>query len=107
MSCALEKPLPVGENIETMVFEKNTSEVQPEVTWYSDSFHLILTEGAIEETKIGTISLIRIDGTNKVEIYGQSLHSPKVYSVPSGDKVIILTSFKSDEKTDLYTVSIR
>jgi len=103
----MEKPLPVGENIETMVFEKNASEVQPEVTWYSDSFHLILTEGAIEETKIGTISLIRIDGTNKVEIYGQSLHSPKVYSVPSGDKVIILTSFKSDEKTDLYTVSIR
>jgi len=103
----MEKPLPVGEKIETMVFEKNVNEPQPEVTWYSDSFHLILTEGNILETKMGTISLIRIDGTNKVEIYGQSLHSPKVFSVPSGDKLIILTSFKSDEKTDLYTVGIR
>jgi len=103
----MEKPLPVGENVETMVFEKNINEVQPKVTWYSDSFHLILTEGNILEDKLGTISLIRIDGTNKVEIYGQSLHSSKVYSAPSGDKVIILTSFKSDEKTDLYTVSIR
>ena len=103
----MEKPLPVGENIETIVFEKNINEAQPEITWYSDSFHLILTEGNIVEEKIGTISLIRIDGTNKVEIYGQSLHSPKVYSAPSGDKVIILTSFKSDEKTDLYTVSVR
>jgi len=103
----MEKPLPVGENVETMVFEKNINEVQPKVTWYSDSFHLILTEGNILEDKLGTISLIRIDGTNKVEIYGQSLHSSKVYSAPSGDKVIILTSFKSDEKTDLYTVGIR
>lgn len=103
----METPLPVGENVETMVFEKNINDAQPEVTWYSDSFHLILTEGNIAEEKLGTISLIRIDGSNKVEIYGQSLYSSKVYSAPSGDKVIILTSFKSDDKTDLYTVGIR
>lgn len=103
----MEKPLPVGEKVETVVFERNIIDPQPEITWYADSFHLILTEGSIEEEKVGTINLIRIDGTNKVEIYGRSLHSSKVFSVPSGDKIIILTSFKSDGKTDLYTVSIR
>ena len=103
----MEKPLPVGEKTETIVFEKNVNEPQPEITWYADSFHLILTEGNILEEKTGTISLIRIDGSNKIEIYGRSIYSPNVYSVPSGDKIIILTSFKSDGKTDLYTVGIR
>ncbi len=103
----MEKPLPVGEKVETVVFEKNAGEPQPEITWYSDSFHLILTEGNILEDNWGTISLVRIDGSNKVEIYSQSLHSPLVYSVPSGDKIIILTTFKSGDQTDLYTVGIR
>jgi hypothetical protein len=103
----MEKPLPVGEKVETLVFEKNVNETQPKITWFADSFHLILTEGNILEDGWGTISLIRIDGTNKVEIYSQSLHSPFVYSVPSGDKIIILTTFKSGDQTDLYTVGIR
>ena len=30
-----------------------------------------------------------------------------VFAVPSGDKIIVLTSFKSGEQTDLYTVGIR
>jgi hypothetical protein len=103
----MEKPLPVGEKVETTVFTTNINDPQPEITWYADSFHLILTEGNIEEESQGTISLIRIDGSNKVEIYGGSIHSPKVYSVPTGDKIIILTSFKSGDQTDLYTVGIR
>lgn len=103
----MEKPLPVGEKVETTVFTTNVNDPQPDISWYSDSFHLILTEGPIAEEKKGTISLIRIDGTNKVEIYGGSLNSPKVYSVPTGDKIIILTSFKSGDQTDLYTVGIR
>ncbi len=103
----MEKPLPVGEKVETTVFTTNIDDSQPEISWYSDSFHLILTEGNIAEEKWGTISLIRIDGTNKIEIYGKTLHSPLVYSVPTGDKIIILTSFKSGDQTDLYTVGIR
>ena len=103
----MEKPLPVGEKIETVVFATLVKDPQPEVTWYSDSFHLILTEGNVTEEKRGTVSLIRIDGTNKIEIYGEAIHSPKVYSVPAGDKIIILTSFKSGDQTDLYTVGIR
>lgn len=102
-----EKPLPIGEKVETLVFETNTADPQPIFSWYSDSFHLIMVEGDIENTKEGTLSLIRIDGTNKAEIYNNTLYSDNVFSTPGGDKVIILTSFKSSDRTDLYTVSIR
>lgn len=103
----LEKPLPVGEKMENTVLEIASSEKQPLLTWYPDSFHLIMTEGDIAEEQRGRISLIRIDGTNKTEIYYNTLLSDKVYSSKDGDKVIILTSFKSSNQTDLYTVGIR
>jgi len=102
-----EDPLPIGEKIETVVFRKNMNEIQPKLNWYTDSFHLILVEGNVEADKRGTISLIRIDGTNKTEIYNNTLHSDIVFSTPGGDKAIISTSFKSSGQTDLYTVSIR
>jgi hypothetical protein len=35
------------------------------------------------------------------------LYSDRAFSTPGGDKIIILTSFKSGDQTDLYTVSIR
>lgn len=102
-----EDPLPIGEKVETVVFRKNIDETQPKLNWYTDSFHLIMVEGNVEANKNGTISLIRIDGTNKTEIYNNTLHSDTVFSTPGGDKVIISTSFKSSGQTDLYTVSIR
>ncbi len=102
-----EKPIPVGEKDDTLVLTTNVTDAQPKISWYSDSFHLILVEGNVEKDKKGSISLIRIDGTNKVEIYNNTLYSDSVYSAPSGDKVIILTSFKSGDQTDLYTVGIR
>ncbi len=103
----MEKPIPVGEKVETIVFTTITSDPQPKVSWYADSFHLILTEGDIEKDHRGKISLIRIDGTNKTEIYDSVLYSDKVFSSPGGDKLVILTSFKSGEQTDLYTIGIR
>ncbi|MFC1700192.1 PEGA domain-containing protein [Patescibacteria group bacterium] len=102
-----EDPLPIGENVETVVFRKSVNETQPKINWYADSFHLILVEGNVSYDKKGTISLIRIDGTNKTEIYNNTLHSDIVFSTPGGDKAIISTSFKSSGQTDLYTVSIR
>ncbi len=102
-----ETPIPVGEKVESLVFSTNVNEPQPKVTWYTDSFHLIMVEGDIENEKKGTVSLIRIDGSNKTEIYNNTLYSDKAFSSPGGDKVIILTSFKSGDQTDLYTVSIR
>jgi len=102
-----ENPIPVGEKIETLVFTTNINNPQPKISWYSDSFHLILVEGDIEKENKGIVSLIRIDGTNKTEIYSNTLYSDLAFSTPSGDKVIILTSFKSGGQTDLYTVGIR
>lgn len=102
-----EKPLPVGEKIDTVVFTTKATDPQPNINWYSDSFHLIVVDGNPEVDKKGQISIIRIDGTNKTEIYNNTLMSGNVYSAPSGDKVIIVTSYKSGGQTDLYTVSIR
>ena len=103
----LEKPLPIGEKVETTVFTTKISDVQPKISWYSDSFHLILTENYNDTEKKGTISLIRIDGTNKTEVYNNTLYSDAVYSAPGGEKLIMLTSLKSSGQVDLYTVGIR
>ncbi len=102
-----EKPLPVGELTNTVVFTTNTVDPQPQISWYSDSFHLILTEGNPAMDKRGTIYLIRIDGTNKTEIYNNTLYSKNIFVSPGGDKLVVLTSFKSSEQTDLYTIGIR
>ncbi|NMB91968.1 PEGA domain-containing protein [candidate division WWE3 bacterium] len=102
-----ENPIPIGEKVETLVFTTNINAPQPKISWYSDSFHLILVEGDIEKENKGSVSLIRIDGTNKTEIYNNTLYSNLAFSTPSGDKIIILTSFKSSGQTDLYTVGIR
>jgi len=103
----MEKPLPVGENVETIVFTTNINDKQPKVSWYADSYHLILVEMAATEDNKGSISLLRIDGTNKTEIYNNTLYSDIAYSAPGGDKIIILTSFKSTNVPDLYTIGIR
>ncbi|OGC70443.1 hypothetical protein A2415_02550 [candidate division WWE3 bacterium RIFOXYC1_FULL_39_7] len=103
----LEIPIPIGEKVENLVFETNAADPQPKINWYADSFHLILVEGSPLTDKRGVISLIRIDGTNKTEIYSNTLFSDNVFSAPGGDKVIISTSFKSNNQVDLYTVSIR
>ena len=103
----MEKPMPVGEKSETLVFVTNTGDVQPKISWYSDSFHLVMVEGNVAVDHKGIISLIRIDGSNKVEIYNNTLYSDSVFSAPGGDKFIILTTFKSGGDTNLYTIAIR
>jgi len=102
-----EKPLPVGEQVDAVVFTTTTTDPQPQVSWYSDSFHLILTEGNPEMDKHGTIYIIRIDGTNKTEIYNNTLYSSKAFVAPGGDKLVVLTSFKSADQTNLYTIGLR
>ncbi|KKU30623.1 MAG: hypothetical protein UX44_C0017G0006 [candidate division WWE3 bacterium GW2011_GWA1_46_21] len=103
----MEKPLPVGEKVETVVFTIDTKNPKPKVSWYADSFHLILIENYSDQEYKGTIGLIRIDGTNKTVVYNNSMYSDMVFSAPGGDKIIVLTSLKSGEQTDLYTVGIR
>lgn len=103
----LEKPLPIGEKVDNVVISVNKEDPKPILTWYADSFHLVMVEGDIEATKRGTISLIRIDGSNKTEIFNNNIYDENVYSTPGGDKLIFLTSFRSNEQTDLYTIGIR
>jgi hypothetical protein len=103
----MEKPIPVGEKVESIVFKIANTEQEPAISWYADSFHLILTEMEKENPARGKVSLIRIDGTNKVELFNNNMYSNRVYSSANGDKVILLTSFKSGNQTDLYTVGIR
>jgi hypothetical protein len=103
----MEDPLPIGEKVENLVFSTNVNDPQPKVSWYADSFHLVLVEGDVESEHRGRISLIRIDGTNKTEIYNNTLYSDVAFSAPGGDKIIILTSFRSADQTDLYTIGIR
>lgn len=103
----LEKPLPVGEKAVTTVFTTNPNDIQPKLSWYADSFHLIMVEKNPQEENKGVISLIRIDGTNKAELYNNTLYSDSVFSSPGGDKIVLLTSFRSEGSSNLYTVSIR
>ena len=103
----LEKPLPVGEKTNYTVFSVKNDTPQPKVYWYNDSFHLITVEGDIKKENKGSIYLIRIDGTNKTEVYNNTLYSDIAFSTPYGDKIVILTSFRSNNQTDLYAIGIR
>jgi len=103
----MEKPIPVGEKVDSLVLEYPANLPQPKITWYTDSFHIILVEEFDDKNKKGKISIVRIDGTNKVEVYNSSLYSPGVYNSFDGNKLIILTTFKSGEQNDLYTLGIR
>lgn len=103
----MEKPIPVGEKVESTVLTWGKDDPQPAISWYADSFHMVVTEMNPEDENRGKVSLIRIDGTNKVEIFNNVLYSNNVYSSSGGDKLVILTSFKSGEQTDLYTIGIR
>lgn len=103
----MEKPIPIGENVDNLVFSTLAKDPQPKLTWYSDSFHLITTQMDPIEKNKGIVSLIRIDGSNRTEVYNNTLYSDRVYSTPGGDKLIMLTTFKSNGETNLYTIGIR
>ncbi len=61
----MEKPIPVGEQVDSIVMSINKETVQPSVSWYADSFHMVVTEMDQENEYRGKVSLIRIDGSNK------------------------------------------
>jgi len=107
----LEDPLPVGESRNYIALRVKKGEEPKHIAWYPDSFHLVLVDGngdsGSNNGKNGTVSLIRIDGSNKTEIYSGSMSQYEVYVNPSGDKIIILASFKQNSPPDLYAISIR
>lgn len=101
-----EDPLPVDEKRIYFTFNiSKTSDIK--LYWYSDSYHFIVVEKDISSKKYYTISLVRIDGSNKTIIYNGSLASDRAYSNPYGDKVIVLTSLKEGSPNNLYAIAIR
>jgi len=103
-----ETPLPVAEkriyNPLTISDPANTI-----IQWYSDSYHLIVLEKSSDESspRSYTLSIIRIDGSNRTTIYTADLASNQAYPTPSGDKIIVLTSLKENSQTNLYAISLR
>ena len=101
-----EDPLPVGESrIYTPIKGINTDETK--IYWYSDSYHLILVEKSSDTENYYTVSIIRIDGTNKTPIYSGALAEPTAVPTPGGEKIIVLTSIKQNSPTNLYGITIR
>lgn len=103
-------PLGVGEkeNYTVVRIEKT---VHTRVAWFSDSKHLILATCS-EETKeqvclSGSVRLIRLDGTNNVQIYAGALSSTDVFPTPDGTKILILTSFNQVSQPNLYAIILR
>ncbi|MDQ5981717.1 MAG: hypothetical protein QG570_474 [Patescibacteria group bacterium] len=76
-------------------------------SWYSDSYHLILTTNVPGRPDNYSVSLIRIDGTNQTTVYTGYLASNKAHSTPSGDKIIVLTSLKEGNLPNLYGIALR
>ncbi len=97
----MEDPLPIGETRHYITYRAKKDALK-NIAWYPDSYHLILLEDK-------TISIIRIDGTNKTEVFSANgnLISDNVFPSPWGDKIIILASFKQNALPDLYAVGIR
>lgn len=100
-----EEPLPVDEQrlTEPFIFNKNT---ETNVFWYSDSYHLIITETPTD-SEFSRISLIRIDGTNLTQVYNGKLALKKAFPTPSGDRILILTALKDDAPNNIYGIGIR
>lgn len=102
----MEDPLPVGEKRIYNTYSIDTSN-NTFISWYTDSYHLIMVTEDVNKKGYYTISLIRIDGTNKTVIYSGLLASNQAYSTPSGDKIIVLTSLKEGASNNLYAIAIR
>lgn len=92
------KPLGVARRRENFILHKENREAN--LSWFSDSEHLILVED-------GIISLIEVDGGKKTQVYSGNLASGEVFPTPAGDKLIILTKFIEGASPNLYAISLR
>ncbi len=93
-----EQPLPVGEKREYSSVKYQGLETN--IKWYSDSKHLLI----ITKDKV---KIINIDGTNMFEVFSGDVIGAKAFPSPYGDRIIILSKFKSEGNANLYAVSIR
>jgi len=96
----MEKPIPVDEKADYKTVEYPKDKLPEKILWYPDSYHFVTKEG-------GSLYLVRIDGTNKTEIYSGVMDGSQVFVTPDGNKVIVSASFKKDSSPELYAVSLR
>lgn len=101
-----EDPLPIDEQRVYFPLVINDPYLT-KIYWYSDSYHLIVVERQNLESSYFTVSLIRIDGTNRTVVYTGNLASDSAVPTPGGDKIIVMTSLKENSPTNLYGISIR
>jgi hypothetical protein len=78
------------------------------VRWYADGQHLVALEKNKAEDMTGTVSLMEIDGTNKVQAFTGTLLKDVLYSYLNGAKLVILTSFnQQSDSYYLYSINLR
>lgn len=100
----LDNPLPIDEKRLTKAMEI-TNPDDTFIYWYTDSYHLVILE-RVPDTNQYTVSLLRIDGSNKTPIYTGILASPKAFSTPGGNQIIVMASLKEGSAENLYGISI-
>ncbi|MCX6783658.1 MAG: PEGA domain-containing protein [candidate division WWE3 bacterium] len=96
----MEKPTPIDEKTDYVTLTAATGTTLSAYIWYPDSYHLVLKDG-------NSLYLVRIDGTNKTEIYSGVINGEQFFVTPDGNKVIINASFKKDATSELYAISLR
>ncbi|NIT04489.1 PEGA domain-containing protein [Candidatus Saccharibacteria bacterium] len=91
-------PLPVGENRNLKILE--TEDLNLKLFWLADSHHFVMVQN-------NTVSLLDLDGTNRMDIFHGSLSEAIALSSTDLAQVIILTSFSPNSSPNLYGISLR
>lgn len=82
--------------------------METKVFWYPDSEHLLVLDQSQSQLGSGTLSLIEIDGKNKMPIFTGTISNSVVFPFPDGSKVAILTTFNPESgQYNLYSINLR
>lgn len=96
-----------GKEVETTVYTAPIEQFT-KLVWYPDSKHLLILEKESLEAESGKISLIELDGENKMQIFSGTIVSDYLFPYPNGSKVVILTTFNPESKQyNLYSINLR
>lgn len=76
------------------------------ISWYPDSNHLVIAQNPPSS---GVISIIEIDGSNKMTVYSGVFENGFVFAHPSGTRLIILTTLTQPKgnPANLYSINLR
>lgn len=72
------------------------------ITWFADSNHLVIAQK-------DQISIIESDGANKMTVFSGKFENGFVFSHPSGQRLIILTTLTQSDGTrpNLYSINLK